>query len=73
MKKTCTWTASEVKSGSIVSVSGKQHVFCRRGGYLVHAVIWHSNATYGHICQSYVSDTVVVFAGYNSKNSTKKC
>ena len=49
------------------------------GGYLLHAVIWPPDATYDKICNSYVSyvrhhfglNTVVVFDGYESSNSTK--
>src|SRR6218665_2975989 len=49
------------------------------GGYLLHAVIWPPDATYDKICKLYVSymrhhfgsNTVVVFDGYESSNSTK--
>src|SRR6218665_3217659 len=54
-------------------------MFVMDGGYLLHAVIWPPDATYDKICNSYVSyvrhhfglNTVVVFDGYESSNSTK--
>jgi len=49
------------------------------GGYLLRSVAWLPDATYSRVCECYVSyvrnnfslDTVVVFDGYESKNSTK--
>ena len=49
------------------------------GGYLLRSVAWLPDATYSKVCECYVSyvrnnfslDTVVVFDGYESKNSTK--
>jgi len=57
----------------------QDNMFVIDGGYLLHAVIWPPDATYDKICNSYVSyvrhhlglNTVVVFEGYESSNSTK--
>lgn len=57
----------------------EKSIFVIDGGYLLHAVVWPPNSTYGEVCQAYVSfiqnhfgvDTLVVFDGYDSKNSTK--
>ena len=56
-----------------------QSMFVIDGGYIRRAVIWPPNAAYRQVCQSYVSyirqhfglETIVVFDGYDSKNSTK--
>ncbi|XP_065213981.1 uncharacterized protein LOC135841104 [Planococcus citri] len=49
------------------------------GGFLLHRVLWIGNSTYGELCDKYVeyvqtfgSDVMVVFDGYeDTKNSTK--
>jgi len=82
MRKTTKSTLSALLRSKVTPESSfpEETIFVIDGGYLLHCVVWPSDATYKQVCKSYVSytvehygstDTTVVFDGYGSQASTK--